>query len=661
MKTGISNRKGSIMRIKELLSLLLLLISISSLASPINETEAKRRAQSFFLSTSRETRSSSSKDNLRLISVGPNSEIGSPLYYIFSRPIIGGFVIVSGDDALTDIIGYSEKGTVSNMEMPENLKWYLSEYSSILQYARNNNINLKGRVNDSKKHDIDTLVTCLWDQGAPYNNLCPIGSSGKHCYTGCVATAMAQVMYYHKWPETGHGNNTYNVTPDGNENLTQTLSSDFSKTHFDWGNMIDSYKGGIGTESSKDAVAQLMLNVGIALEMAYGTSSSSPTQMMEAQVLKKYFRYSYKTTNLQHVNDSAFTEIVYNELEQGRPVLVGGTNSNGTGGHLFVCDGYKNDGTFHFNWGWNGAYNGYYSTLALVPIQGYDFTYDHRLIYNIEPYRGEIPDGTVEIDNSIAGNLETNIPEEAYYATSLKISGDINGTDMMTLRRLTGRDENKNATGGIVTSLDLSDAKFVPGGDIYCEDYTITSSDEVPNHGFYWSNLEKVILPKSVSTIGKNSFEMCQRLTDVTIGNNIKRIEFCAFNVCSALKKIELPSSVDFVASYTFWNDDNLDSVIVLANQPPTAYGKSFSDACYSNAKLIVPNGTKAAYSSAEGWKNFANIIESESTGISAISIKKKTSNVYNIQGQLVREGFDWKSSLAPGVYIINNKKVIIK
>ena len=186
-----------------------------------------------------------------------------------------------------------------------------------------------------------------WNQDSPYNNLCPIIniSTSKRAVTGCVATGMAQVMKYYQWPVTGTGSNSYTTSTKH-----IPLSLNFSQTTFDWANMTETYNGS-SSAAQKNAVATLMYNCGVSVNMDYAESSGAASTA-SAKALVNKFGYN---PNIQHIDRRYYTRdewksIIKDELSAARPVLYGG--DDGTSGHFFVCDGYDNNDFFHFNWGW---------------------------------------------------------------------------------------------------------------------------------------------------------------------------------------------------------------------------------------------------------------------------------------------------------------------
>ena len=297
-------------------------------------------------------------------------------YYVFNIGDNNGFIIVSGDDRAKDILGYSHHGIFNSDSLPPNFSTWLNLYQKEIKVLMNqpeelsytSSVSLSPTENTTTNKTIyATSVAPLlggikWDQGTPYNELCPTIStkSSERTVTGCVATAMAQVMRYHQWPITGKGSNTY--TPDG---YFQALTVDFSKTTYDWKNMTETYNS-LSTATEKTAIATLMYHCGVAVNMDYGFSSSaSPTNM--AKALIKYFSYdpNIQSYHRDYYTRSEWENMLKTELNAKRPVLYAGNSTDA--GHQFVCDGYDSNDRFHFNWGWSGESDGYFELSALNP------------------------------------------------------------------------------------------------------------------------------------------------------------------------------------------------------------------------------------------------------------------------------------------------------
>lgn len=340
-------------------TLSLLAVAFGAMADNISETEARNIAAKFLNSsaTAKQAKAANASLTLSRQSTG---------YFVFSRGTDGGFVVVAADDNASDeVLGYADSGTIDADHMPDNLQWWLDEYDRQMTYLSKQP---QKQVAKASKAAIAPMVTTLWDQGEPYYNLCPT-YNGETCYTGCVATALAQIMRYHRWPEKGTGSISYDWRV--NNRKVKTITADFSQSTYDWDNMTDTYNSA-STTAQQTAVARLMYDVGAGAQMAYSPDGSGAYSIDAAAGLVKYFGYD---KGISYVQRNYFThdewyDMIYGELAEGRPVYASGYDAGITSGHAFVFDGYQN-GYFHVNWGWSGTSNGYFLLSALTPdVQG---------------------------------------------------------------------------------------------------------------------------------------------------------------------------------------------------------------------------------------------------------------------------------------------------
>ena len=275
-----------------------------------------------------------------------------------------GYVLVGADDRLPEVLGYGDNGGFDEAAMPPALRFWLQCYAEEAETATRP---FEAPVWQSQATGaVEPLLSCQWNQSAPYNNMAPAyNESGSKAAAGCVATAMAQIMYYHRFPARGTATHSYLWVCTATPSLSKTLSANFGNTTYDWANMLDSYKNSYTTVQA-DAVATLMYHCGVAVDMGYGSSSGAYTNNVP-KVLRDYFGYDANYQRVQKVVYSAdsLNRIIHSELVSGRPVLVSGQNDEG--GHAFVCDGADNYGYFHINWGWGGSNDGYYLLTALNP------------------------------------------------------------------------------------------------------------------------------------------------------------------------------------------------------------------------------------------------------------------------------------------------------
>lgn len=295
----------------------------------------------------------------------------------------GGFAVVANDDAHTPVIGYSPSATFSTTDNPA-LEWYLTLADAVLSgYAAAPSAQ-RAAVPADCPASVSHLIETKWNQGDPYWGKCPKDGAGQHCYTGCVATAMAQIMRYYKYPTTGIGRDTayYNRHP---------YDVDFSAARYDYDNMIASYNGSY-TVAQKLAVATLMYHCGVATSMTYGTGGSGAYLSDAARGLAAHYGYTtqyygykdYPTTD--NYDDQAWRDVVYRELGLGHPLLyAGASDKNGTYNmsfHAFVLDGYDTDGNVGVNWGYSGVGDGYFS-LDILECRAYTPSEQYRLYHEM--------------------------------------------------------------------------------------------------------------------------------------------------------------------------------------------------------------------------------------------------------------------------------------
>lgn len=282
---------------------------------------------------------------------------GTPPYYIYNDRHGRGFVVVAGDDAMGQVLGYSHTGTLDTLRASGELKFLLSAYRDAFhQLQRQPSTRATITTTPPNRKEVAPLLTTAWNQDDPYSRL-----TGYN-YTGCVATAVAQIMYYHRWPERGKGSYSYVVRSDN-----RTMSVDFSQSVYQWDKMLPKYNTRMALADAKacDAVALLMRDVGVSVNMQYSPTSSGAQTFMAAKALKTYFNYSTSMLNKSDEGAAAFTQILRKEIENGFPVYISGSVKSGGSGHAWVVDGVDKDNLFHMNFGWGGGGDGYFSVTAL--------------------------------------------------------------------------------------------------------------------------------------------------------------------------------------------------------------------------------------------------------------------------------------------------------
>ena len=377
---------------KTYLLLFMLFASMVAMAGPITPDEARQKITKFMSPR----RSAAVLQDLRLVATShyqEQSDVMSPSYYVFNVGEGQGFIIAGADDRIPAVLGYSDRGSFDPENMPVNMQAWLKGYNAQMEYLNQHPEAAAPRrtVNGSS---IEPLLACEWNQGNPYNSLCPMDGD-KRSVTGCVATAMAQVMYFWKHP-------TYTVAEIPGYTTSSkglTVSAIAAGAAIDWDNMLPKYNGS-ETDAQIEAVASLMLMCGTAVQMNYTSGSSGAVTRRVADSWKDYFDYDAATNyeNRSKYRLAAWNQKVYDELKAGRPVLYDGQSSGG--GHAFVIDGYGGDDYFHVNWGWGGGSNDYFLLSILdsdnssgigasSSSDGYSF--DQGAIFGAQPNTGVSP------------------------------------------------------------------------------------------------------------------------------------------------------------------------------------------------------------------------------------------------------------------------------
>jgi PKD repeat protein len=378
------------------LVIIAIIFSCKTNANPVSSTQAQMAGTNFYkLNTTK---------NISTVSLAYTeaSSGGNPLYYVFNINANDGFVIVAADDASHPILGYSDKGHYDNMNLPANFKGWMNikakqladiqtrhltatsditnEWTSYTNAKRNTK---RSRLNSNA---VSPLSNVIWNQGGPFNGMCPGGS-----VTGCCATAEAQIMQYWKYPLHGILGNTYNENTPQYSNNYGVISRNFYADTFHWANMPDTING------PNNDVALLMYDCGISLDMNYAPGGSNAEvicpnsfsnfaadSVSDQTAYWKFFGYNRHT--LQGFYKAQFTDTVWitmleNELNNHRVVQYTG---GGDIGHTWVCEGYDTNTFFFMNWGWGGSPNGYFSLNNLNPYS-YDFDSLQQALIGIEP------------------------------------------------------------------------------------------------------------------------------------------------------------------------------------------------------------------------------------------------------------------------------------
>jgi len=621
-------------------------------AAPITREQARKNALEF-LKTAKGSRQLAPVQNRAKLAPRRGVKTLAPeteLYYVFNRGNQEGYVIVSGDDLTLPVLGYTDEGEFDYNNLPENMRWWLdSREEQLLQLSQ---ANLTEPLMAPAIHDrVEPMVTTKWNQGSPYNDECPNYFTLGRSVTGCVATAMAQVMYYQRAKSV---NEVQKDIPAYDGNTSHTT---YGKLHvegipagspIDWENMLDTY--GSANAKQKKAVAQLMHYCGVAVKMDYTNSSSGAYSGNVASALVNYFGYgsSVKYVTQSSYNEDAWDKMLYNELAQGRPFYLSGQNTQG--GHAFVCDGYDGNRCFHINWGWGGSSDGYFLLTSLNPSsQGI----------------GGSGDGYSTYEEAVIG-----FEPENYGTKTIPISNAKVKTLCLTNFDLDG--DGAFTYGEAAQVTDLGDVfKGQTALTTFEELYYFTSLKSLPDEAFSGcTKLTSVKLPKSLETIGKNAFANCRALktlalpdgmkaigegafsgcrvlTNLVIPNTMSSIENSVFESCLAFTKVELPTGITYVGDNAFKGCTKL-ATVTLRNITPekiTLGEGVFADIDLSEATLNVPQGTGAYIRTADQWKEFGDIHEERnlSQGKYATLVENQKYFIYNVgTGGYLTRGEAW-------------------
>ena len=358
------------MKRKTALFLLLLLMVGIVRAERISERRAEQIAQQMMESFGRAGKADGKKAarrsaKPRLVYTAKSKDKDEPNLYVYNNGDNGGFVIVAGDNcAVSSVLGYSDQGTFDYDKAPENLRSLLDLYASQIEEARATKLSVPQMVLRRAEQGnvvVGPLLTTTWNQGAPFNNLCPDpDEKGQHCLAGCVPIAMAQVMRYHKWPERGHNKNGYYYwlyMEDLNAiDKHKWIEVDFYQSVYDWDNMPDNFSYA-ATDTQRDAVARLVYDCGVASEAKYGYDATPAYMYKVEEALRKFFSYKapgLRTVTMENEQEN-FDVLLKEELDNHRPALMAG-----------YPDGYDDADYFHFNFGWGGLYDGYFRSSAIT-------------------------------------------------------------------------------------------------------------------------------------------------------------------------------------------------------------------------------------------------------------------------------------------------------
>ena len=531
-----------------------LLMMLSADAQPISEQEALVKAQHFFSKASQTlaVRRSSSRKAPELTLASNRDE-----FYVFNDNANGGYVVISGEERMPDVLAYAYDGNFDTDNIPCNMRAWMENYAQQVAYLREHPAAKVTRQAAPERKNTPPLLTCWFNQGRYYNDKCP-EVDGAHCLTGCVATAMAQIMHYYQWPkQTSAVIPAYKTSSYDIDMPTQPI------TTIDWDNMLNQYHEGENyKEEQINAISTLMLLCGASVKMDYSPSNSSALSIAVDKAFLQYFDYCDMLEAILR-NDfdiDEWEQLIYDEVKSRRPVLYT-ARSDQYGGHTFVLDGYE-DGYFHVNWGWGGSY----SYVMMTGVEGWEgLTNGHTALIGIQANSPDRPRQygvynkgkmTLYYDSELANrsgmekwtDRRTEVTEciidpsfadiklkslNSFFSGFTKMRS-IKGLEHLNALRVTDMSYLFNHCSSL-TNLDLSGLK----------------TDKVTNMGYMFShcssltNLDLSGLKTDKVTNMGYMFSHCSSLTNLDLSglktDKVTNMSYM-FNGCSSLKSLDLSS-----------------------------------------------------------------------------------------------------------------------
>jgi len=594
--------------------------SMAMLAGEITEEQAQQKAQQVL----------KGKQLVRQQVARSRGESSAPsAYYVFNAEANGGFAVIAANDQMPEVLGYAEQGHLDPSTAPDNVKWLLDYYASIAQSLKNAPVRseraarTRGSIDDTRP-ELDPLMSTHWTQDGIFQDKCPvIPGTGEKTLTGCVATAMAQVINYFQWPlnsvreAVGYTTNKNEPTATKPQIVLPTLAA----RKFNWYNMTN------------DDIASLMRYCGQSVLMNYGTDESlaNTTNIPGALISVFNFSKGVDRVSREEFTDKEWEELLYKEIELGRPVIYSGFKDKK--GHTFVLHGYK-EGKFLINWGWGGQYdNVYFALTNLKPgdRDDLDFSQNQEAVVGIQPasnndisYEEKPVIGFLEVHVETQGQLDNLIPKsERYNISRLKVTGVIGGEDIDVIRDMS-LDKYGAGDQGRLSILDLSDAKIV-SGEKYGKDsdgnYGTDCEDDVITAWFFHQckTLTNVIFPKNLKEIRGYSFGNTN-ITSIVIPKTLTKLDASALAIPTlssiqvedenekyysennaiyekatgvlirGCKASGIPEGVVEIGSYAF-EDSKLESIVLPASVK-TIGARAFAG-CSDVQDLYIPASVK--------------------------------------------------------------------
>jgi len=621
MRKFVKNKLKIVMK-KTLLLSIILLISVGLFAGFVPGKDAQKVAKSHFYQGVNNIKQTNWEDLKLSCLIDPTVNNGYN-FYVFNVNGDEGFIVVSSENKLQPILAYSYDGGFNNHDMhpgqQEMLKYYqdciefaakndmqpatkdANEWAELLNYNPNNGIK-------QKTTSPNLLQNINWNQDWPYNSQCPEDADGIHGHVpvGCVATAMLQVMKYYNWPESGEGSKYHSNWANGGYG---NINISFANQTYDWYSIPNEASSYVNEELGK-----INYHAGVAVSMMYGPDGSGTFTDRVEIALKSYFKYSSSTKYVEKGNysETEWKNIIKSQIDEGKPLVYSGNSS--TTGHAWNCDGYEDD-SFHMNWGWGGAGNGYYTldnltSSATVGGPENNFNQHQEMVMDIYP-EGSYPNqcSRTTIATGIEGSFGDGSANEYYLdnqscvysiepTCGSVVSVNFNDFDLGEGDELIAFDGDETST----TVLATFDSDNLPGTEMYTSTsgaMTLHFNTDGTSNGEGWNLDYKVKNCKSGIRLAESS------------GNFSDGSGVCEYSNSSFCSWYIEPENVNWITiSFDEFDLVGYDYVKVFKNSSVSSnLVETFNadniptGALSINAELVVIQFFADSNDSADGWE----------------------------------------------------------
>ena len=562
-------------------------------------------------------------------------------FYVFNYPDESGFIIVSADNrTVSPVLAYSDQGSFDSENIPSNAGRVLSSYQKQIGALRRSKAPSRPTVSDPIEPTVlvGPLISTKWNQSSPYNGMCPIDRlNGRRSVTGCIATAMAQIMNYWKWPEKGHGFH-YNYSDT-------LLRVNYDESVYNWDMTLDEYYPESDSLLILD-IQKIMFDCGVAANMQYGSGGSAAFDESLKKALTTYFNYSSAVRLVKYEDvyweyddpDSVWVSLIKNELDNSRPLVMSGQDLVYGEGHAFICDGYDDRGYFHFNFGWGGYLDAYFLPTAINLSDGSSYNSYQTITIGIEPDRsGTYLDGypVCRIEQGQAILEDIIEPYDTPHVLEIPSQVIIDNRKYPVSAIINQAFAFNPAITGVTipTSVyQIMDYAFygcpriesveLPKSIVFYGYGAFGGCDNLKqltvhrDNPYYYSADNSVIdweynkiiqgcnysrIPAHIEVIGANAFEGFNGLVTVVFPASVTGIESEAFYNCPSLASVTLGENMAAIGRDAFGECPSLRNVYSLSSYPPQIQETSFP----AGVTVHVPKGASEAYHKDAYWSAF--------------------------------------------------------